>query len=411
MLRQKTPLFANLTDAEVHLLMHRAEERVFAPGELIFAEGSLSQRFSLIWEGEVEIIKSLGTPSERLINVIGVGEVLGEMSLLQGEHRRTASGRALTPVRLLDIHEEDFTELVRGKPELAYGLMEIITRRLGATENAVISDLIEKNEQLENSLRELQEAQAQLLAKERLENELAVARHIQESMLPDSLPDLPGWRMAARWRPAHAVSGDFYDFIPLPDGRIALVVGDVTDKGMPAALIMTVTRSLMRAAAVQSTSPGELLARVNNLLCPDMPDSMFVTCHVTYLDPRTGRIEYANAGHCLPLWCHDSQMIDVQARGLPLGLMPDMPYQGGMIQVEPGDRLLYYSDGLIEAHAPDGKMLGLNAIKALLAQESGEHCMSGGQLIDFLLSHLENFRGALEEQEDDITILYLERAA
>ncbi len=136
--------------------------------------------------------------------------------------------------------------------------------------------------------------------RERLEQELRVARVIQETLLPKILPDLQGWRLEALWQPARAVSGDFYDYVTFPDGQLGVVVGDVTDKGVPAALVMATTRSIFRAALERFRSPGEILASVNDLLCPDIPQNMFVTCLYILLDPATGRLRFANAGHNPP---------------------------------------------------------------------------------------------------------------
>jgi len=138
----------------------------------------------------------------------------------------------------------------------------------------------------------------------------------QSGLLPRKMPILKGWRLAAHWQPAHVVSGDLYDFISFPDGRIGLVIADVTDKGVPAALLMANTRSVMRGAAASlgtsgSDSPGKLLTRVNQVLCEDMPENMFVTCLLAILDPDSGQIRYANAGHNPPYLRTANELVDV----------------------------------------------------------------------------------------------------
>ena len=142
--------------------------------------------------------------------------------------------------------------------------------------------------------------QAEARERERLEQELRVARVIQQTLLPKEIPQPFGWQLAAFWQPARAVSGDFYDFIPFEDGRLGIIAGDVTDKGVPAALVMATTRSILRSVSERSESPGSILARVNDLLCPDIPAKMFVTCLYMVLDPKDGRLLIANAGHNLP---------------------------------------------------------------------------------------------------------------
>ena len=164
--------------------------------------------------------------------------------------------------------------------------------------------------------------------------------------------------MAAFYRPARTVGGDFYDFIPLPDGRVMFVVGDVTDKGMPAALVMASTHALLRGAAPRLIAPGAVLAHVNDLLCADIPAHMFVTCLALVLDPLSGKVEFANAGHDVPYVRTADGVAELRARGMPLGLMPGMEYEEKTFQFQPGDCVLLHSDGLAEAHAPDREMFG-----------------------------------------------------
>src|SRR5919109_1318222 len=141
----------------------------------------------------------------------------------------------------------------------------------------------------------VRERQAQARERARLEQELSVARFIQQNFLPKELPVLPGWELATHYQPAWEVGGDFYDFLTLPDGCLGLIVGDVTDKGVQAALVMATTRSVLRGAIGQVVSPGRVLERANDLLCPDIPPNMFVTCLYAILDPETGQLRYANA--------------------------------------------------------------------------------------------------------------------
>lgn len=398
-------LFQSLAEEDYQYLAERVTEAWHEPGTVIFREGDPSQCLSIVLEGVVEIVKALGSADERIIKLVPAGEVIGEMSVLHQERSRTAGARAQTAVHMLEIPLGDFEKLLRKNAGLAYNLMRVMSRRLLDTENETIHELQEKNRQLTRSLQELKEAQAQIIEAEKVEVELSTARRIQQSMLPESVPQLPGWEIQAYWQPARAVSGDFYDFISLPDGRLAIVVGDVTDKGVPAALIMTVTRSMLRSSAVLAANPEELLARVNVLLCPDMPESMFTTCFVGFLDPSCGSFQFANAGHCLPMHIHSGQISELKAAGLPLGLLPDSDYRGGQVEIAPGDRLLFYSDGLIEAHNKTGKMYGREAVKPFIAGFT-----SGSDLIRDLLASLDTFRGD-EEQEDDITLVCLARSA
>ncbi|OLC52641.1 MAG: hypothetical protein AUH85_16550 [Chloroflexi bacterium 13_1_40CM_4_68_4] len=235
----------------------------------------------------------------------------------------------------------------------------------------------------------VREQQAEILVREQLEQEMRVAQLIQQQFLPKETPRLPGWQVAAFYRAARQVGGDFYDFIELPEKHIGLVIGDVTGHGVPAALVMATTRSFLRADAPRLVSPGAVLARVNDLLHGDIPPNMFVTCLFAVLDPATGRIRYANAGH-----------------DVPYGLMANMTYEEKDAVVGPGESFLLHSDGLAEAHSRDREMFGFPRLRRLVAENPG-----GQALIDILLTALHRFTGPAWEQEDDITLVTLTRSA
>ena len=184
----------------------------------------------------------------------------------------------------------------------------------------------------------VQKQAAEARSRERIEQELKVATLIQQNFLPRVLPDLPGWQVAAYYQPAREVGGDFYDFFELPDGQVAVVIGDVTDKGVPAAMVMAAARSLLRASGQRVVSPGEVLERVNDLLCPDIPEKMFVTCLYGVLDPTTGHVRFANAGHNLPYARTADGSMELRAKGMPLGLLPGHDVRGERGDDEPGRR-------------------------------------------------------------------------
>jgi steroid delta-isomerase-like uncharacterized protein len=247
---------------------------------------------------------------------------------------------------------------------------------------------------------------AEIQERERIEQELRVARHIQQALLPEAMPELYGWQLAAYYKPAREVGGDFYDFLELEDGHLGLVVGDATDKGMPAALVMATTRGMLRAVAQSLDSPGEVLQRVNDALYPDIPSEMFVTCFYAILDPKRGSFTYANAGHDLPYVQRGGNAEELRARGMPLGIMPGMSYEEKEIVLDAGEAAFFYTDGLVEAHNPDGEMFGFPRLRALIAEHDEE-----GRLEGFLLEELNSFVGEGWEQEDDITLLTLRRSA
>lgn len=252
----------------------------------------------------------------------------------------------------------------------------------------------------------VQEQATEIQARERYEQELRVATLIQQQFLPRHLPDLPDWQVAAYYGPARAVGGDFYDFIELADGQIGIVVGDVTDKGVPAALVMARTHSILRGDAPRLVSPAKVLEHANELLVAEMPEKMFVTCLYLVLDPATGHVVYANAGHNLPYVRTGEGVVEFRATGMPLGLMPGMVYEEREAFIGPGDNVLLYSDGLVEAHDPSGAMYGFPRLRADLQSD-----LAGSELIDELLDRLHEFTGQGWEQEDDITLVALRRSA
>ena len=251
----------------------------------------------------------------------------------------------------------------------------------------------------------VREQAAEAAERERYAQELKVAQLIQQQFLPRHLPNLPEWQVAAYYGPARVVGGDFYDFIDLDEGRIGLVVGDVTDKGVPAALLMARTHSILRAEAPRLVAPGAVLARANDLLAEEMPDKMFVTCLYMVLEPATGRVVYANAGHNLPYVRTADGVVEFRATGMPLGLMPGMAYEERTSHIGRGDSVLLYSDGIVEAHDSAGEMYGFPRLKADMATE-----LAGTELLDELLDRLHAFTGRGWEQEDDITMVALRRS-
>jgi serine phosphatase RsbU (regulator of sigma subunit) len=260
----------------------------------------------------------------------------------------------------------------------------------------------------------VRQQQRQAQERERIEQELRVARLIQQTLLPKEVPDLEGYKLAAYYQPAREVGGDFYDFLKLDDEHLGLVVGDVTDKGVPAAIVMATTRTMLRASAQRLDSPGEVLKRVNDVIVRDIPPNMFITCLYAILNLKSGLLRYANAGHDLPYRRRRRSSSsteaggaeELRATGMPLGLLPGMSYEEKEIVLDRGDSVLFYSDGLVEAHDPERKMFGFPRLQGLV----GAHRSDGPAMVNFLLSELARFTGEEWEQEDDITLVTLDRS-
>ena len=241
--------------------------------------------------------------------------------------------------------------------------------------------------------------------RERIAHELEVAALIQQTLLPTELPTRPGWHVEAFYRPALEVGGDFYDFLAIDDDHLAFVIGDVTDKGVPAALVMATTRSHLRANIERLRSPGDVLAATNDQLVDEIPSGMFVTCLYGVLDTTSGEVTFANAGHNLPYLLQCGDVAELRATGMPLGLMAGMDYEVKRATLPPGSTLVLSSDGIAETHAPDGAMYGLARIEAAIAGAPGDG------IVDHLLTDLERFAGADGEPDDDITLCTIRRAA
>jgi len=195
----------------------------------------------------------------------------------------------------------------------------------------------------------------------------------------------------------------------LNDSQLGIVIGDVSGKGIPAALVMASTRSMLRAAAQVTDTPGAVLARVNDLLYADTLPRMFVTCFYAILDLSSGRLRYANAGQDLPYRWHSGRANELLARGMPLGLMPESHYEEAEAVLGDDEHILFYSDGLIEAHNTSREMFGFPRLKSFMEEHAA--ALPGTELIASLLHQLKGFTGEGWEQEDDVTLVTLQRVS
>ncbi|MBN1312487.1 MAG: GAF domain-containing protein [Anaerolineae bacterium] len=249
--------------------------------------------------------------------------------------------------------------------------------------------------------------QASQAERNRLEQELQVAHQIQASFIPDAPPQEIGWQMAATWRAARQVSGDFYDFIPLREDLWGLVIADVADKGVPAALFMAMCRTLLRASAINRTSPAETLMRANTLIFDDSRTDLFVTMFYVVWDPVTGEVIFSSAGHnpMLHIREEDHEIVELRTKGIALGILPRIRLKEHRVTLAPGDILLAYTDGLTEAMRTNYEEWGLDRLKARLKQVSDQTVQ---QIIDEVLSEVDAFVGDAP-QSDDLTMWVLKR--
>ena len=346
------------------------------------------------------VLPGQGTTREDYLQDVAEDQAASSDAQLSIEDQMAEDDKVMTRLAIHGSHDQEmFTGVPPTGVELKFTGI-IITRVVGGkiveewSEGTYAYELAQQR--LDHELRE----------RERIEQELLVARRIQQASLPKEVPTLEDWQITPFYQPAREVGGDFYDFHLLSEGKLGLAVGDATGKGVPAALVMSTTCSMLRAVAQSSESPGEVLLRVNEALRARIPASMFVTCFYGVLDPKSGIFAYANAGHDVPYVRRGGDCEELRARGMPLGLMPGMSYEENEIVLDAGEAALFYSDGLVEAHDPNGEMFGFPRLRELVA-EHGEQRLLG----DFLLEELYSFVGEGWEQEDDVTLLTLKRSA
>jgi len=248
--------------------------------------------------------------------------------------------------------------------------------------------------------------QQEMVVRERLETEVQLARQIQQTFIPSVMPTHPNWQIAARWRTARQVGGDFYDLIELPNNKLGIFIADVADKGMPAALFMALTRTLMRAAIVETSSPAEALRRVNDSLLPDTQQGMFITAVYGELDLEAGTFRYVNAGHNPPFWVRTDGSLDKLTRtAIALGVMEQPLIEERTMSFAEGDTLLLYTDGLTEAFSPSGDLFGEGRLLEAMASLSAG---TAEEVIQSIEECLNDFVDPLP-LADDMTMLAIRR--
>lgn len=385
----------------VERLASGAAERTFQPGETVFQEGSTGREIYLILEGQVEVVKG-SEGEEMLLARRGPGDVLGEMGFIEASPR-FATVRALGQARLLELSEQGIQFALAEHTHLLYRTIQVLSARLRESELHMLADLQHKNRELAQAYQELKAAQAALVEKERLERELELARDLQQQILPLEFPQVPGFECAARSQPARQVGGDFYDVISLGKGRVGLVMADVSDKGMAAALYMALTHSLLHAEARRRASPRQVLLRVHRLLLEMSRADMFVTAFYGVLDVPNRTLHYARGGHDRPLHVRpdtgECRFLD--ADGMLLGYVQDVTLDEASVEVGPGDLLVLYTDGITDANAPSGEFFGVDRLREAVCKAGS---LGPQGLCDAIFEQVLRFQ-ADAAQHDDMALL------
>jgi serine phosphatase RsbU (regulator of sigma subunit) len=399
----QVPLFTSLPDDELEHLAASLRLLEIPSQTVIFHEGEQGGHLYIVREGALEVVKALGTPDERLIGVRGPGEFVGEAALFNPDGQRTASVRTREASRVWEMTRADFSAVLERQPTVTYQIVRVLSQRLNASHNNALRDLQEKNRRLSEAYEELKAAQAQIIEKERLERELKVAQEIQMSILPRTLPRLSGFDFGAQLVPARWVGGDFYDFIPLDDHTLGVMVGDVTDKGVPAAIFMAQTRALLRAEAVRAGSPRDVLQRVNQHLLDMNQQGLFATVLYGVLEAVRGEFSYARAGHEPPMLCDaDGALLPLnRGGGQPLGILDEPLLDEQRVSIPRGGTLLLYTDGVTESRNEQRAIWGEARLGAALRAQVGAPAQ---EVCDKLLEAVLTHQGRAS-QFDDVTLV------
>ena len=399
----KIPLFSDLPADELDHLQSMLKTKTLRPGEILFREGQRGEHFYILTHGELEILLGVETEEELILNLIGPGEYLGEMSLIIPGGERTATARASKETTLLEMSRDEFNALIEHYPILSKAMVRVLSNRLDSTNFATFRDLTEKNRQLQKAYNELKAAQEELIEKKRLERELEVAADIQISILPDILPLPPGFDFGARIDPARQVGGDFYDVFQISENKVGVLIGDVADKGVPSAIFMARAHALIVAEAESFDNPGDVLRKANAHITRLEKTTQFVTVLYGILNIDNGDFIYARAGHEPPLLLHQDGTVKRLPfeSGMALGLWEDITLDEQTISLPKGSTLVLYTDGMTDCRNPEGEPFALEGI-----QNSLSICpTSSAQVVcDYLLKTLIDYQQG-SKQDDDVTLV------
>ena len=384
-------------------LVTHAKEKTYQPGEVLIQEGTMGREVTMILEGQVEILKDMAG-EEVFLALQGEGEVFGEMGFLEARPR-SATVRAKVPTRVLEFSENDLRKALSADPELLYRTTQILSARMRRGQEVLIDDLQRKNVELQKAYFDLKAAQAELVEKERMERELELARNLQVSFLPKHFPSHPGMEISAVSSPAREVGGDFYDVFSLDSNHLGIVMADVSDKGMPAALYMALTRSLVRAEARRNRSPKKVLLNVNRLLMEVTEASMFVTIVYGVLDFSTKIMVYARAGHEYPLIFSPEACECRELRGIGtlLGMMDEIALEEESATLKSGELLVLYTDGVTDTKSASDEFFGGARLRDAICDIKA---ISARQLCSELYKQVIEFKGD-EPQFDDISLMVI----
>ncbi|MCG6892976.1 MAG: SpoIIE family protein phosphatase [Desulfobacteraceae bacterium] len=394
--------FDAIDEKSLNVLRKVARLQNYPKGTELCRQGVVEDKFYIIVDGSVVTTQRLENGKSRVIGTMGPNEYFGEMSLLD-ETPRMFSCTTLNDSAVLEITKDIFEELVRESPSVAYDLIKRVLKNLRHIDEIAIQDLRKKNVALKKAYEDLQVAQAKLVDKQRLERELELAAELQRSLLPGELPQYPDYRFAGYLKPAHKVGGDLFDVIQLDDRHVGLLVADVADKGIQAAMFMAVTRTLFYTEGRRSLSPSTVAEAVHMSMM-DVAHSfnVFVTAFYGVLNRRKRELTYVRAGHDAPYWVRSKKTLErLMGEGRFLGMWEGLQLPEYKIRLEKGDRLVLFSDGVTDATTVEGEQYGTNRLEALLIDSMDREAPD---LVQRIVAEVEAFQGDAGAF-DDLTLL------
>ena len=348
----------------------------FTKGEYLFKAGDKADRLFYIHKGYIRL--------PEINKVVKAGQVIGEMGVFSPGRERTASAICEEDLEAYTMDREEVMEFFRSDPSLAIELLQVSNKRF------------------------IENIKAEAEAKERIQSELRIAHDIQASMLPRMFPPFPerkDFEIFATMDPAREVGGDFYDFFLVNKNKLCLVIGDVSGKGVPAALFMAISKALFKSEAVRGFPANEIISRVNNLLCQDNQMCMFVTVFVMLLNTETGEVEYCSGGHNPPLLCIRNGSVEyVQAlKGMGVGVLENSKCISRKMTLKPGDLFFLYTDGITEAMNSQQQLFSDARLKSCVARLCD---LDLPEIVAGVRQEIAAHVGE-EAQSDDITMLAL----
>jgi len=398
-------VFQGLEERTLDVLRAMATPRTYPPGTVLCRQGEVEETFYIVVKGRVSVTRTETDGEEHLLAMCGPHDYFGELALLDNRPRM-ATCTTIIETTVLEITAEVFARLVEESPAVAYTITNHVLATMRDLDRRALDTLAAKNEALQEAYDELRAAQAELVEKERLERELEIAAEVQRTLLPAQLPQYTEYGFAAYLEPARHVGGDYYDVIELDDEQVALVMADVVDKSVHAALFMAVTRTLFRTASRSSSAPAEVALAVHAGMMDTSTAEMFVTAFYGVLNRSSGRLTYVVAGQERPLLARPGEPVrPLEGRGRFLGMIDPLRLTEYTLEIEAGDRLLLFSDGVTDALNQAGEHYGYKRLEAAL---STCRAWQLAELVSYIAEDVEAWCQGMPAF-DDVTLLAVER--